>query len=87
MAPVIYIVILFYNISEIFMINYFGDEIMLSSTRVLYCLFESDWFEQPQTTIKCIIIFGEYLKQPHEIIIGKLYPLTLETFTRVCSIV
>ena len=72
-----------YNISEIFMITYLGNEIMLSSDRLSYCLFESDWVDQPQSTKKIIIIFGEFLKQPHQLVIGKLYPLTLETFTRV----
>lgn len=57
---------------------------MLSSNRLSYSLFESDWTDQPQSTKMCILIFGEYLRQPHELIIGKLYPLTLETFTMVC---
>lgn len=73
-----------YNISEIFVITYFGNDIKLSSNRLSYCLFQSDWTGQPQSTQKNIVIFGEYLKHPHEIKIGKLYPLTLETFRRVC---
>ncbi|XP_037032673.1 odorant receptor 94a-like [Bradysia coprophila] len=74
-----------YFIYDLFMITYFGNEIMLSSNRVSYSLFESDWIEQPQSTKKNIIIFGEYLKQPHVLVIGKLYPLTLETFTRILN--
>lgn len=80
-----YLLLLFYIVAELFMITYFGNEIMLSSGRLSYCLFESDWYNQPQTTQKCIVIFGECLKQPQQIVIGKLYPLTLETFTRVYS--
>ncbi|XP_037024534.1 odorant receptor 94b-like [Bradysia coprophila] len=72
-----------YNIAELFMITYFGNEMMLSSSRRYYSLFESNWFDQPQTTSKCMIIFGEYLKQPHALLIGKLFPLTLETFNRI----
>ncbi|XP_037039743.1 putative odorant receptor 71a [Bradysia coprophila] len=74
---------LFYNIAELFMITYFGNEIMLSSSRLTYSLFESEWIGQPHSTQKCIIIFGEYLKRSHVMLIGKLYPLTLETFTRI----
>nr|QGW45408.1 odorant receptor 35 [Bradysia odoriphaga] len=74
---------LFYHISELFMITYFGNEIMLSSSRLSYKLFESNWADQPESTKKVIIIFGEYLKQPHEVFIGKLFPLTLETFVRI----
>ncbi|XP_037024575.1 odorant receptor 94b-like [Bradysia coprophila] len=76
-------VLLFYFISELFMITYFGNEIKLTSNHLSYCLYESDWYNQSQTTKIYIIIFAEYLKQPQEVLIGKLYPLTLETFTRI----
>lgn len=57
---------------------------MLSSNRLSYSLFESNWIDRPESTKKYLIIFGEYLKEPHELVIVKLFPLTLETFTRVC---
>lgn len=69
------------------MITYLGNEIMLSSNRLSYSLFESDWIHQPQSTKKCIVMFGEHLKRPHTLVVGKMnksYPLTLETFTKVC---
>ncbi|XP_037039807.1 odorant receptor 94b-like [Bradysia coprophila] len=81
----IYIFVFFYYIAELFMITYFGNEIMLSSNRLSHNLFESEWYDQPQSTKKCILIFGEYLKQPQELVIGKSYPLTLETFTRILN--
>ncbi|XP_037039746.1 putative odorant receptor 71a [Bradysia coprophila] len=74
----------FYGISELLMITYFGNEIMLASN-LTYSLFETKWIRQPHSTKKCIIIFGEYLKRSHEMLIGKLYPLTLETFTRILN--
>ncbi|XP_037050342.1 odorant receptor 94a-like [Bradysia coprophila] len=76
---------LIYCIAELFMITYFGNEIMLSSGELTYNLFESNWVEQSHATKKCIIIFGEYLKQSHEMLIGKLYPLTLESFVRILN--
>nr|QGW45420.1 odorant receptor 47 [Bradysia odoriphaga] len=80
---IIHVYILFYNISEIFMITYFGNEIMLSSQRLAYSLFASDWIEQPQSTKKILLIFGEHLKRSHQLLIAKLYPLTLGTFTSI----
>nr|QGW45427.1 odorant receptor 54 [Bradysia odoriphaga] len=72
-----------YNISELLMITYLGNDIMLSSSRVSYSLFESNWFDQPQSTNKYVIIFGEYLKPSHQLLVGKLFPLTLDTFNRI----
>nr|QGW45390.1 odorant receptor 17 [Bradysia odoriphaga] len=81
----IYVFVFFYYIAELFMITYFGNEIMLSSNRLSYNLFESNWYDQPQSTKKFVLIFGEYMKQPQVLVIGKLYPLTLETFTRILN--
>nr|QGW45409.1 odorant receptor 36 [Bradysia odoriphaga] len=82
---IMFFIVFLYLIADLFMITYFGNEIMLSSDRLSYCLFESDWYNQPQATKKNIIIFGEYLKQPQVFVIGKLYPLTLETFTKILN--
>ncbi|XP_037039814.1 odorant receptor 4-like [Bradysia coprophila] len=82
---VLHIFVLIYFIAELFMITYFGNEIMLSSNRLSYSLFESEWYDQPQSTKTNILIFGEYLKQSQVLVIGKLYPLTLETFTRILN--
>ncbi|XP_037025628.1 odorant receptor 94a-like [Bradysia coprophila] len=81
----VHLLVFLYFIADIFMITYFGNEIMLSSNRLSYNLFESNWYNQPQSTKMCIIIFGEHLKQPQAIVIGKLYPLTLETFTKILN--
>lgn len=75
--------ILLYNISDIFMITYFGNEIMLSSDRLAYSLFESDWIDQPLSIKRSVLIFGETLKRSHRLLVGRVYPLTLGTFTGV----
>ncbi|XP_037039737.1 putative odorant receptor 71a [Bradysia coprophila] len=82
---IVHVYSLFYNTAELLMITYLGNDILLSSSDLTYSLFESEWIGQPQSTQKCIVIFGEYLKQSHEMLIGKLYPLTLETFTRILN--
>lgn len=76
-------VAMLYHTSDILMIMYLGNEIKLSSDQLSHCLFESNWFDQPQKTKKIVFIFGELLKQPHELVVGTLYALNLETFTRV----
>ncbi|XP_037040042.1 odorant receptor 94b-like [Bradysia coprophila] len=76
---------LLYNVTGIFITTNFGNEIMLHSNRLSYCLFKSDWFDQPQSTKMMIIILGECLKHPQTIVIAKLYPLTLETFVRILN--
>lgn len=65
------------------MVMYFGNEIELSSDRLSVCLFESNWIDQPESFKKTIIRFGERLKQPHQVVVGKVYPLTLGTFRKV----
>ncbi|XP_037039750.1 putative odorant receptor 71a [Bradysia coprophila] len=80
---IVHVYTFFYHTAELFMITYFGNEILVKSSRLSYSLFEVDWVDQPRSTTKCIIIFGEYLRQSHQLLIGRLYPLTLETFTRI----
>ena len=75
-----------FSIFDIFIITYLGNEIQFYSNRLSYCLFESNWTEQSASDKKLLIIMGERLKQPHEIMVGKLYPLTLTTFTKVKQI-
>ncbi|XP_037049379.1 odorant receptor 30a-like [Bradysia coprophila] len=82
---IVHVYSLFYYTAELFIVTYFGNEIMLSSDCLTYSLFESEWIGQPHSTQTDVIIFGEYLKRSHEILIGKLYPLTLETFTRILN--
>ncbi len=80
----VFLVSMLYCSFDIFMILYFGNEIKLGSDRLSYHLFESDWMDRPQSIKRNVIIFGEFLMQPTQLIVLKLYPLTLETFTRVC---
>lgn len=62
---------------------YMGNDIQLSSDRLSYCLFESNWIDESESYKKYVLILGEALKQHHELIIGKIYPLNLKTFTKV----
>lgn len=81
--PAVYSVSMVYCFFDIFMVMYFGNEIRLSSDRLSYCLFESDWIDQSKSFKQHMLILTEVLKQPEELVIGKIYPLNLSTFTSV----
>lgn len=72
-----------YNIFDIYMVMYLGNEIMLSSDRLSHCLFESNWIDQSISYKKCLLILIENLRQPHQLVGYKLYALNLDTFTSV----
>lgn len=68
------------------MIMYLGNEIKLSSDRLSFRLYESNWIKQTDTCKRILIIVLERLKIPQEIIVGKLFPLNLESFNVVNQI-
>ncbi|XP_037032908.1 odorant receptor 94b-like [Bradysia coprophila] len=82
-AQLVLLAILLYSVFDVFMLTYFGNEIKMSSDRFTYCLFKSNWIEMPQSTKKSVLIFGEILIRPYEILVFKIFPLSLETFTRI----
>lgn len=79
----VYAVVMFYNFFDIFVVTHFGNEIKFSSGLLSYCLFESKWIDQSESSKKCIFILMEVLKRPQELVIGKVYPLDLAMFTKV----
>ncbi|XP_037028512.1 odorant receptor 94b-like [Bradysia coprophila] len=83
---VINCVILIYNTFDIFVVMYFGNEIKYHYSQLIYCLFESDWINQLDTVKRNIIILTEVLKQPQDLVILKLYPMNLETFTSIVKL-
>ncbi len=78
-----FILFIIYSLFDTFIVMLLGNKIMESSDRLSYCLFESDWISQSPKCKKCIVIMAEALKKPQEIIVCKLYPLNLQTFTAV----
>ncbi len=71
---------------DIFILMFIGNEIKVSSTKLIYCLFELDWMGQTETCKRMMTILAEALKQHKLIMVAKLYPLSLETFNRVSLI-
>lgn len=75
-----------YNIFDIFMVMHFGNEIKTSHDNLSNCLYNSDWLDQPIQLKKLIIIFMIILTKEEELMIAKLFPLNLATFTSVSAI-
>lgn len=79
----VYLAELLYSVFDIFMIAFYGNEIKSASDALSHRLYESVWIERGQA-IRCnVLMFGEFLKKPIELVVLKLYPLTLETFMTV----
>ncbi len=77
-----YAMISLYAFFEIFIIMYLANEITEESDRLSYCLFESNWIDQPEYTKKCVIIMCEMIRSPQQLVVF-IYPMNLETFTSV----
>lgn len=62
---------------------YLGNEIKLSSNRLSYRLYQSDWIAQTESCKKMVIIVMERLKVQQELIVGRIFSLNMESFTLV----
>ena len=62
---------------------YLGNEIKVSSGRLAYSLYESNWMEQNSRCQSIVIVLAEVLKRHQLIMVAKLYSLSLETFNSV----
>lgn len=71
------------QMGQIYIPCYYGNEIMLQSNALINHIYFSNWTEMTQRSKRSIIIFMERLKRETQIIVGKLFPLNLETFTTV----
>ncbi len=72
-----------YGIFDIFMVMYLANDISVASDKLSYCLFESNWIGQQKSCMKCLLILGQRLRYPQRLVILKVYPMNLETFTVV----
>lgn len=64
---------------------YFGNEIKLTSDDLCYCLYDSKWIDQSLNYKKLMVIFMGALRQPEQIVIGKVFPLSLDVFMSVSN--
>lgn len=77
-----HLIMLIHGILDIFVIMYLTNDITIGSGRLSQCLFESNWIDQTESCKKYVLIMGEVLKQPQQLVI-LVYPMSLETFMKV----
>ncbi|KYB28921.1 Odorant receptor 46a, isoform A-like Protein [Tribolium castaneum] len=68
---------------EIFMYCWFGNEVELKSSNILYATFEVNWVDAPQEVKKSILIFAIRCQNPIKMSSLNLFYLTLETFKAI----
>lgn len=76
---------------QIFLMCTFGQELISECDLLSYRFFSSNWPEilaaskwnDPKNCHKVLIIFSESLQQEQKIMIGKVFPLSLATFSSV----
>ncbi|XP_037043155.1 uncharacterized protein LOC119079380 [Bradysia coprophila] len=76
----VFAVILFYAIFEILVVMYLANNIHVTSAKLSYYLFESNWIGQSTASLKCILVLGEVVRRPQQIVILKVVPVNLHTF-------
>lgn len=79
----IFMAILLYGLFDIFLVMYLANDINVASDKLSYCIFESAWIGQTKCCLKCLLILGESVRYSQQLVILKIYPLNLETFTMV----
>lgn len=80
---------------QIFLMCMFGQELMTENDGLLFQLYSSSWpaiiaasqRDEPKSCHQMLIIFMETLKEDKQIMIGKVFPLNLRTFSSVSQII
>lgn len=70
-------------ITQICLPCYFGNEVIVKSERLPLCAYSSHWYQFSPIYKKNLIMFMERMKRTSHILIGKMFPLSLATFTSV----
>lgn len=71
------------QLAQIFLPCFLGNEVIFSSNGLLNSAYNSSWELMSDDYRKLLIILMERLKHGSRILVGKLFPLSLDTFTSV----
>ncbi|XP_039758528.1 odorant receptor 46a-like [Pararge aegeria] len=66
---------------EVFILCWFGNELILKSLELRQAAFDGPWLETDPKTTMFIIILLERCKQPLRVTAGKIFTLSLDTYT------
>lgn len=70
-------------VTQIYLPCYFGNEMIIQSEMLGDGAFRSEWYDMQARFKRILIIFMERSKVRSEVTVGKLFPLSLKTFTSV----
>lgn len=70
-------------VAQIFLPCNFGNELMLRSDYLTMAAYSCGWHQTDREFRRMIIVFMERVKRRAVITMGKLFPLSLDTFTSV----
>nr|QZH55104.1 odorant receptor 8 [Achelura yunnanensis] len=68
-------------LTEVFILCWFGDELIWKSQSVRQAAFEGPWLKLDVKTAKYIVIFLERCKRPLQVTAGKIFTLSLGSYT------
>ncbi len=74
-------------VTQIFLPCFFGNEVIFTGSSLSNCAYASEWYSFSLNYRKVLFVFMERLKRKSEIMAGKLFNLSLDTFTSVCCLV
>lgn len=70
-------------VTQIFLPCFLGNEMIFASNALMNSAYNSSWHIMSIRYRKLLLILMERLKQRSRILVGKLFPLSLDTFTSV----
>lgn len=72
-------------VTQIFLPCYFGNELIVQSEEMGTYVYGSNWMDLARNTNfkKLLIVFRERLQRKTHILVGIMFPLSLETFMKV----
>lgn len=73
-------------VTQIFLPCYFGNEVIYVGSSLSNWAYASEWYSFSLNYRRDLFVFLERLKRKSEILAGKLFPLSLDTFTSVCCL-
>lgn len=72
-------------LTQIFLPCYFGNEITLKSEKLSKAVYFSNWPGQSKRFRQLVLVYMELLKSPKQLIVGKIFGLSLDTFLAVIN--
>ncbi|XP_032514777.1 odorant receptor 46a-like [Danaus plexippus] len=68
-------------LQEVFILCWFGNELILKSTELRQAAFDGPWLKMDYRTMMLIVIFLERCQRPLQVSAGKIFILSLNTYT------